>query len=66
MLIDEAGTKAIAGWMKKETNEHHLVSFTINETIVTLSTNTENEFGTLKLILMRNGIRFDIDKISKN
>lgn len=66
MLIDDAGAKAIAGWLKKETNENHLVSFTINGTIVTLSTNTENEFGTLKLILMRNGIRFDIDKISKN
>lgn len=63
-IIDERGAKAISGWFKDKKDTPHTVSF--GDYNITVG--NDQELATLKLILMRNRIKFVVDNppFSKN
>lgn len=63
-LIDEKGAKSISGWFKDKKDTPHTVSFNNLD----LSVSNDTELATLKLILMKNNIKFTVDNppFSKN
>lgn len=70
-IIDEAGSRAISGWFKddKVDNVVHCLSITSVEPPIIIKTKSIQEFATMKILLAKNNIKYeltDISNISKN
>jgi hypothetical protein len=56
-IIDEKGAKSISNWFKDKKDTKHTISFGD----FNINVDNDQELGTLKLILMRNDIKFVVD-----
>jgi hypothetical protein len=67
-LIDEKGAKAISNWNKDTSaKESHNISILIDDNIpLVLKVDNDIEKSNLKLILMKNRIKFNENKIIQN
>ena len=66
-LIDEKQTASILGWLDAgKKYEPKVVKIKAGLDSLELKVKNDTEQATLELILMRNGIKFDITKFSEN
>lgn len=69
-LIDEKGVEAISGWYKQdERDTSHTITIMGDKFPLLLNIKNDSELATIKIILMKNGIKFivdDINNISQN
>jgi len=69
-LIDERGVKALSGWYKQDERDIvHTITIIPDNFPLLLNIKNDSELATIKVILMKNGIKFivdDINNISQN
>ena len=57
-IIDDKGAKSIAGWFKDTKDRKHVMTINVDNLPLTLKLDNDVELATLKLICMRNSIKF--------
>lgn len=65
MLIDEKGTKSILKWFQEEKNDTIFCLKIIDEN-PTIETKNLQEFATMKILLAKNNIKFELCEIKNN
>jgi hypothetical protein len=67
-IIDERGAKSISGWFKDKQDTQHTITIGGDEHPFIIKVSNDTELASMKVIFMRNGIKFKVDesKISSN